>query len=107
MHSKELFETIKLNNFYEPDCPNYKNIFYYSLLSAGGAIKAMEIALKKEFSFSLMRPPGHHAGKNSLGGFCYFNNIAIAVVKALEKLNKIAIIGRAVERIPAGFQPVE
>jgi acetoin utilization deacetylase AcuC-like enzyme len=29
-----------------------------------------------------MRPPGHHAGKDFLGGFCYFNNIAVAVRKS-------------------------
>ena len=36
--------------------------------------------------FSLMRPPGHHAGRSgrvtsaSSLGFCYFNNLAIAVL---------------------------
>ncbi|MBN1677832.1 MAG: histone deacetylase [Candidatus Thermoplasmatota archaeon] len=29
-------------------------------------------------SFALVRPPGHHAGKDYGIGFCYFNNIAIA-----------------------------
>jgi acetoin utilization deacetylase AcuC-like enzyme len=28
--------------------------------------------------YSLVRPPGHHAERNSFGGFCYFNNAAIA-----------------------------
>ena len=29
-------------------------------------------------AYALVRPPGHHAEKNSFGGFCYFNNAAIA-----------------------------
>ena len=29
-------------------------------------------------AFSLCRPPGHHAGKNFMGGYCYLNNAAIA-----------------------------
>jgi len=29
-----------------------------------------------------MRPPGHHVGRDFLGGFCYFNNIAIAVKRS-------------------------
>jgi acetoin utilization deacetylase AcuC-like enzyme len=58
----------------------------------------MEIALAKEKTFSLMRPPGHHAGKNGIAlnssslGFCYFNNIAIATAKALDYHKKVAII---------------
>lgn len=29
-------------------------------------------------SYSLVRPPGHHAEKRAFGGFCYFNSAAIA-----------------------------
>lgn len=29
-------------------------------------------------SFALCRPPGHHAGKDYYGGYCFFNNAAIA-----------------------------
>ena len=28
--------------------------------------------------FALCRPPGHHAGASFMGGYCYFNNAAIA-----------------------------
>ncbi len=80
VHSKGYVEKIKAGNFYDPDTPAYENIYEYAKLSVGGAILAA-----KEKGFSLMRPPGHHAGRNgrALGaptlGFCYFNNIAIAV----------------------------
>lgn len=50
------------------------------------------LALNGEKSFSLMRPPGHHASRVRLGGFCYFNNIAIASLKAREKVERIAIV---------------
>ncbi|EMD84619.1 histone deacetylase family protein [Pacificimonas flava] len=29
-------------------------------------------------AFALCRPPGHHAGRDYLGGYCYLNNAAIA-----------------------------
>jgi len=44
--------------------------------------------------FALVRPPGHHATRTSPGGFCIFNNIAIASELALQqkKYKRIAII---------------
>lgn len=71
------------------DTPAYDNIFEFARLAAGGAILAAKVG-----GFSIMRPPGHHAGVNgaALGaytrGFCYFNNIAIAV----KYLNKPTLI---------------
>ncbi len=47
-------------------------------LAAGGAVKAAEIGMK-EPSFALIRPPGHHASSDSAWGFCFYNNMAIAI----------------------------
>ena len=69
----------------DSDTPAYDNIYEFARLSAGGALLAAKVG-----GFSLMRPPGHHTGVfgSALGvytrGFCYLNNIAIAV-KALGK----------------------
>jgi len=92
VHEKELVEKVKNSSFYDLDTPNLPRIYYYAKLAAGSAIKAMEIALENEKAFSLMRPPGHHAGRNFLGGFCYFNNMAIASRKALDFVDKITIV---------------
>ncbi|MBW2644538.1 MAG: histone deacetylase family protein, partial [Deltaproteobacteria bacterium] len=54
-----------------------KKIFHMSLLSAGGAIAAAEIAFNGEPAFACIRPPGHHASRNSSWGFCYFNNMGV------------------------------
>ncbi|MCM8771896.1 MAG: histone deacetylase [Candidatus Omnitrophica bacterium] len=92
VHTEEMIKRVKENDFFDPDCPNIPEIFYYACLSCGSAIKASEICLEGTVGFSLGRPPGHHAGKNKIGGFCYFNNIAVAVKKLLLKNLKIAII---------------
>ena len=57
-------------------------VFSVAQKAAGGAIMAAKIALKQP-SFALIRPPGHHAGRNFNGGFCFFNNMAIALYKLL------------------------
>lgn len=91
-HTKELINHIKNLDFFDPDTPALPDIFDYACLSVGGAIKALEFCLEGEPAFSLLRPPGHHAGKNFLGGFCYFNNIAVAVQKATLLGKKVAIL---------------
>lgn len=62
-----------------------KHIYEVGVLSAGGAILAAEFAWEGEPAFGIIRPPGHHASPDSCWGFCYFNNIAIAVKKLMEK----------------------
>ncbi len=92
VHSKNLVDTIKHGNFENLETPPLPGIYRYAKLSVGGAIQAMGIALKEEKGFSLMRPPGHHASRNKFEGFCYFNNIAVAVAKALKKVGKVGIL---------------
>jgi acetoin utilization deacetylase AcuC-like enzyme len=58
-------------------------VFEMALLSAGGAIEAAERACAGEPSFALIRPPGHHASADSCWGFCFFNNIAIAISRLI------------------------
>ena len=55
-----------------------EGVYEVAALAAGGAIQAATIGLK-EPCFGLIRPPGHHASSDSAWGFCYFNNIAIAI----------------------------
>lgn len=57
-----------------------EGIYDIAALAAGGAIQAATLGLQ-EPCFALIRPPGHHASSGSAWGFCYFNNMAIALVK--------------------------
>ena len=42
-------------------------------------------------AYVLTRPPGHHAEHNVFGGFCYFNNSAIAA-QYLSQLGRVALL---------------
>ena len=47
--------------------------------SAQTALSALDSVLAGErTAFALCRPPGHHAGADYLGGYCYLNSAAIA-----------------------------
>jgi len=69
-------------------------LYDISCLAAGGAIMAAETALAGEPTFGLIRPPGHHASSDHCWGFCFFNNIAVALAKlrAEKKIAKALII---------------
>ncbi len=64
-----------------------KSLYDISALAAGATIQAARIGLV-EPCFAVVRPPGHHASSDSAWGFCYFNNIAIAIT-TLKRENKI------------------
>ncbi|MCX5801423.1 MAG: histone deacetylase family protein [Candidatus Eisenbacteria bacterium] len=88
VHSEEHLRRLKSLRFLDLDSPPYPDIYKYAALSAGAAIAAA-----KKSGFSLMRPPGHHAGRSSVAGFCYVNNVAIAVKKLARKTLIVDIDG--------------
>ena len=63
----------------------------------GGAIASITSVINHEVnqSFALIRPPGHHALRETSSGLCIFNNIANSIIFLREKLQytkRIAII---------------
>ncbi len=68
---------------FDGDTPSYPDIFEHARRSVAGALRALALARQGAMAFSLLRPPGHHATRERAMGFCYLNNIAIAVLEAL------------------------
>ena len=69
-------------------------LFKVASLAAGGAMHAAQLACEGITSFGLIRPPGHHASPGSHWGFCFFNNMAIAVERLIREstLERILIL---------------
>ena len=76
VHTEEQIERVK-----------WQQLYSISSLAAGGTYQAALTGLK-EPCFALVRPPGHHASSGNAWGFCFFNNMAIAI-EALKSESKI------------------
>ena len=67
---------------FDEDTPFFENISAYARASVAAALAALKLGREGKAVFSLMRPPGHHAMREKSMGFCYLNNVAIAVLEA-------------------------
>ncbi len=84
VHHPKHLERLRQPVDFDDDTPYYPGIEQHALRAAGAAIVAVDLALRGQKGFSLMRPPGHHATPIRAMGFCYLNSIAIAAHHALE-----------------------
>ena len=70
--------------------------FDAALMAVGGCLRACDALMTGEAdnAFCAVRPPGHHAEREYAGGFCIFNNIAIAVryLQNIYGLGRVAVV---------------
>lgn len=62
--------------------------------SAQSALSALDAVIDqgRQYAFALCRPPGHHAGPDYLGGYCYLNSAAIAAAEAAYRGRRVAVL---------------
>lgn len=94
LHGAGHLPSIASGTFADPDTCAQPGMDAIALISLSGALSAADAALAGNPAFSLMRPPGHHAGKDRVAGFCYLNNVALACARLQKKKPalKIAIV---------------
>jgi acetoin utilization deacetylase AcuC-like enzyme len=63
--------------------PIAEGTFESAYWAAQTALSGLDCVLSGErHAFALCRPPGHHAGADYMGGYCYLNNAAVAAEAA-------------------------
>jgi acetoin utilization deacetylase AcuC-like enzyme len=83
-HTPDLLQRLAEARSFDMDTPAYPEIGAHARRSVGAALRALECARKGGAAMSLMRPPGHHATRDRIMGFCYLNSVAVAAIAALE-----------------------
>jgi acetoin utilization deacetylase AcuC-like enzyme len=75
---RELSARVGLHAF-DAGSPITAGTWVAALAGAGCAVSAAQAVLAGErCAFALTRPPGHHAGADFYGGYCFLNNSALA-----------------------------
>jgi len=66
----------------DTETPIGRDTFEAAMASAGCALTGAELLLSGErCAYALCRPPGHHAGRDYCGGYCYLNSAALAAAR--------------------------
>jgi acetoin utilization deacetylase AcuC-like enzyme len=73
VHTESVLRSVKVD----------PSVYEAAAMAAGGAIMAADLACQGQPTFAAIRPPGHHASPGSYWGFCFFNNMAIAIEKLI------------------------
>jgi acetoin utilization deacetylase AcuC-like enzyme len=77
---------------FETQTPVMERTFEAAKEAAFCALTGADFLLAGDRSaYSMCRPPGHHAGRDLYGGYCYLNNAAIAATH-LSKHGRVAIL---------------
>jgi acetoin utilization deacetylase AcuC-like enzyme len=101
VHTERLIEEVAATagvarHRFDADTYGSPRSYEAAVRAAGGTLAATEAVLRGDLdsAFCFVRPPGHHATPDRAMGFCLFNNVAVAVARALEEpgVERVAII---------------
>jgi histone deacetylase 1/2 len=95
-HSHELMQQLKRFNMGAPgesDCPVFDGMYEYFALLSGGSVDgaALLAAGKADIAFNWAGGM-HHAKKAEASGFCYVNDIVLAILELLKTYKRVLYV---------------
>jgi len=95
IHSSSYVDLVETfgDGYLDADTPIHEETASLALLAVGGAVRAaLASAGTGRPTLALVRPPGHHAGPDYGGGFCFYNNVAVAAHALRARFPRVAIL---------------
>lgn len=78
---------------FDVSCPIFESTWGASYNATQAAVTAAEyVRTRGGAAYSLGRPPGHHAGQEFHGGFCYTNHTAVAAAWLARRGDRVAVL---------------
>jgi len=75
------------------DCPVFDGLFEFCQISSGGSIAAATKVNKKQADIAINWMGGlHHAKKSEASGFCYANDIVLAILELLKHHERVLYV---------------
>lgn len=75
------------------ECPVFPGLWDYSLLVAGGSLAAARLVADEKFERTFHPAGGlHHAHPRLAGGFCYINDVVLAVMELRSRGLRVAVV---------------
>jgi histone deacetylase 1/2 len=77
----------------EADCPVFDGMFEYFQIYAGGSVGGAALLAEGEADVVMNWSGGmHHAKKGEASGFCYINDIVLAVLELLKQYQRVLYV---------------
>jgi acetoin utilization deacetylase AcuC-like enzyme len=98
VHEKDYLMRLKIaclrsNPFFMSPDNHISPHTFRAVLAAGGCSLALAATLLEQGAgFALVRPPGHHAGRNNAEGFCFINHAALVIETIRQKQPRAAFM---------------
>lgn len=75
------------------DCPIFDGVFEYSQIQSGASLQAAAHLIESQADICINWAGGmHHAARTMASGFCYVNDIVLAIMELMKKFKRILYI---------------